>query len=75
MQMLAEGARFELAVHVNGRRFSRPVPSTARPPLRFYKIPFSLTIISDFILFTLFILTHICLIFHIPLYQLLYPRN
>jgi hypothetical protein len=28
-----------------------------------------LMIISDFILFTLFILTHICLIFHIPLYQ------
>ena len=37
MQMLAEGARFELAVHVNGRRFSRPVPSTTRPPLRIKK--------------------------------------
>jgi hypothetical protein len=34
---LAERARFELAVPVRGRRFSRPVHSTALPPLRSLK--------------------------------------
>lgn len=32
--ILAEGEGFEPSVRFTARRFSRPVPSTARPPLR-----------------------------------------
>ena len=35
---LAEGARFELASPARGCRFSRPVHSTALPPLRVLRI-------------------------------------
>src|ERR1700690_469732 len=36
--MLAEGVRLELTSPVKGLRFSRPVHSTARPPLQYHLI-------------------------------------